>query len=96
MGIEANYNGDNDVDMQEDENGVEPEQFDISGSPAKEPQEEIVFASRTATPSERRLMTFERTPANKRTETSYDATRKRFSMDVGDDVASIDENVEVK
>ena len=51
MRTEADNNDDNDADMREDKVGVEPEQFDISGSPSKEPEEEIVFASRTATPS---------------------------------------------
>ena len=50
---EADTNDDDDANMREDKVGVEPEQFDISGSPAKEPEEEITLASRTATPSEK-------------------------------------------
>ena len=94
MRVEAENNDDNDADMREDESGVGPEQFDISESPATEPEEEIVLASWTATPSERRLRTPERTPVRKRrTETNDDASHKRLSMDVEDDVASIDDNV---
>ena len=75
MRMEADDNDDDDANMREDKVGVEPEQFDISGSPAKEPEEEIVFASRTATPSERILRTLERKPARKRrTDISYDAS----------------------
>ena len=78
MRIEADNNDDDDANMREDEVGVEPEQFDISGSPVKEPEEEMVLASRTAKPSERRLRTPERNPARKRrTDMSYDASQKR-------------------
>ena len=38
MRTEADNNDDNDADVREGENGVEPEQFDISGPPAKEPE----------------------------------------------------------
>ena len=80
--------------MRGDEVEVGPEQFDIPGSPAKKPEEEIVLASRTATPTERILRTPERTPARKRrTENNDDASHKRLSMDVADDMASIDDNV---
>ena len=58
----AEWGDDNDADMREDESGVGPEQFHISGSPAEEPEEEIVLASRAATPSEMRLRSLERTP----------------------------------
>ena len=42
MRPETGNNDDNDADMREDENVFEPEQFDISGCQAKEPEEEIV------------------------------------------------------
>ena len=42
------------------------EEFDISGSPAKEPEEEIELSSRGVVPSERRIGTPERAPATKR------------------------------
>ena len=78
MRAEAENNDDNGADMREDGRGVGPEQFDISGSPAKGAEEEI--ASRAATPPERRLRIPERIPARKqRTETSYDASQKKDS-----------------
>ena len=43
-----------------------PEEFDISGSPYREPEEEIELSSRGVDPSERRFRTPERTPAKKR------------------------------
>ena len=49
MRTEAENNDSRDDGMQGDEVDVGPEQFDISGSPAKRPEEEIVLASRTAT-----------------------------------------------
>ena len=80
--------------MQGDEVEVGPEQFDISGSPAKGPEEEIVLASHTATPAERILRTLERAPARKRrTENNDDASHTRLSRDVEDDMASVDDNV---
>ena len=76
MRTEADNHDDDDANMREDKVGVEPEQFDISGSPAKEPEEDIVFASRTATPSEIILGTPERNPARRRrTDISYDASQ---------------------
>ena len=76
MRTEADHNDDDDANMQEDNVGVEPEQFDISGSRIKETEEEI--ASRTATPSDRRLRTPERNPARTRkTDVSQDASQKR-------------------
>ena len=66
MRTEADNNDDNDADVQEDKIGVEPEPFDISGASSKGPREEIVPASRAATPSQKRLKTPERTPATKR------------------------------
>ena len=53
MRTEAENRNNNDAGMRKDEVAVGPEQFDISGSSAKEPEEEIVLASRTATPTER-------------------------------------------
>ena len=96
MKPEAHENNDGDTNMREDNVGTETEQFDTSGSPAKEPDEEITIASRTATPSERRLRTPERNSATKRkTEFDHDASQKRLSMDIEDDVASIGDNVGV-
>ena len=96
MRSEADNHDNDDADMREDKVGVEPDQFDRSGSPAKETEEEITLASRAATPSERRLRTPKRNPARKRkTDISHDASQKRLSMDVEHDVASIDENVGV-
>ena len=77
MRAEAENNDNRDHGMQGDEVEVRPEQFDLSGSPAKDPEEEIVLASRTATPAEMRLRTPERTPARKRkTENNDDASHK--------------------
>ena len=91
---EAEHNDNRDDGMQGDEVEVGPGQFVISGSPAKEPEEEIVHAPRTATPTERRLRTPERTPARKRrTQNNDDAYYKRLGMDVEDDMASIDDSV---
>ena len=96
MRTEADNHDDDDANMREDNVEVEPEQFDVSGSPYKEPEEEIVLAPGAATPSERRLRTPERNPARKRrTDISYDASQKSLSMDVEDDVASMDDNVGV-
>ena len=38
MRTEADNNDDNDADMREDKNGVEPEQFDISGFQQRSPR----------------------------------------------------------
>ena len=96
MRTEAENNDDKDDDMQGDEVEVEPDQFDILGSPAKEPEEGITLASTTATPSERRLKTRERNPARKRkTDFDHDASQKRLSMDIEDDIASMGDNVGV-
>ena len=65
MRTEADNNDDNDASIRENENGIKPEQLDITGSPAKEPEEVIAFASRTATPSERRLRTPQARPSEK-------------------------------
>ena len=89
MRAEATNDDNNDADMRENEVEVGPGQVDISGSPAKEPEEEIVFASRAATPSERTLRTPQRTPARKRrTEINDSTSHKRLSMDFEDDFAS--------
>ena len=80
--------------MQGDDVEVGPEQFDISGSPAKRPEEDIVLASQTATPTGRRLRNPVQTPARTwRTENNDDASHKRLSMDVEGDMASVDDNV---
>ena len=59
MRTEAENNDSRDDGMQGDEVDVGPEQFDISGCPAKRAEEDIVLASRTATPTERILRILE-------------------------------------
>ena len=94
MRAEAGNKDSRDDGMRGDEVEVGPEQLDRSGFAAKEPDEEVVLASRTARPTERRLRTPERTPArHRRTENNDDASHKRLSMDVEDGMASIDDIV---
>ena len=52
--------------IDEDTEMTHPEEFVISGSPIKEPEEEIELSSRGVVPSERRIGTPERAPATKR------------------------------
>ena len=66
MRTEAENIDSRDNGIRGDEVEAGPERFDISGSPAKEPEEETVLASRAAIPTERRLRTPERTPTSKR------------------------------
>ena len=66
-----------------DAEGRGPEEFDISGSHVKEPEEEIELASRGVVLSEKRLRTPERTPARRRMHptTDRDSLRKRLIVD---------------
>ena len=90
----AEVNNEEDTNVVEMHGGViaiGPEKFDISGSPEKDPEEEIALAPRRATPSERRLRIPERTPVKKRRpDIDKDSPAKRFVMDPGDSMDSDD------
>ena len=72
-----------------------PEEFDISGSPINELEEEIELSSRGVAPSERRIGTPERIPATKRWPITDHKTSppKRLVMDPENNMES--ENVEI-
>ena len=72
------------------------EEFDISGSPEKAPEEEIELSSRGVVPSERRIGTPERAQATKRrpTNDSKSSPPKRLVVDPGDDMESDDDGTD--
>ena len=79
-GVETEQRVDDD-----DAGGPGPEEFNISGSREKEPEEEIVVASRGAVLSEKRLRTPERTPARRRRHPTVDRDSPRNRLIVDDE-----------
>ena len=77
------YGVENEQRVDVDAGGRGPEEFDISGSLVKEPEEDIELASRGIVPSEKRLRTPERTPARRRRHPTTDrnSPRKRLIVD---------------
>ena len=59
-----------------------PEEFDISGSPAKFQEEQVELSTRGVEPTEKRMATPERAPAQKMRATLYkDSPAKRLVVD---------------